>query len=157
MELRNEPVAEAGMLIRRPVEEVYKAFVDPAITSKFWFSEGSDRLDAGKPVTWTWAMYGISSRVDVRELDVNRKIVVDWDAGSEHGSIVEWTFSNREDGTCFVEIRNYGFHGDADAKVVQAIGSTDGFALVLSGLKAWLEQGTTLGLIGDRWPDSLPA
>ncbi|MBC7990984.1 MAG: polyketide cyclase, partial [Luteimonas sp.] len=28
------------MLIRRPVAEVFEAFVDPAITSRFWFTRG---------------------------------------------------------------------------------------------------------------------
>jgi uncharacterized protein YndB with AHSA1/START domain len=45
-------VAKAEMLIRRPVNEVFAAFVDPAITSKFWFSRGSDKLEAGRSVRW---------------------------------------------------------------------------------------------------------
>lgn len=39
----------------------------------------------------------------------------------------------------------------------QAIDSTGGFSLVLAGAKAWLEQGLTLGLIGDRHPKGLSA
>jgi uncharacterized protein YndB with AHSA1/START domain len=27
---------------------VFEAFVDPAITSKFWFTKGSGRLETGK-------------------------------------------------------------------------------------------------------------
>jgi uncharacterized protein YndB with AHSA1/START domain len=42
------PCAKAEMLIRRPVSEVFEAFVDPAITSKFWFTRGSGRLEAGR-------------------------------------------------------------------------------------------------------------
>jgi hypothetical protein len=34
----------------------------------------------------------------------------------------------------------------------EAIASTEGFTLVLAGAKAWLEQGLTLSLIGDRHP-----
>jgi uncharacterized protein YndB with AHSA1/START domain len=34
--LTTPPVAKAAMLIRRPVADVFEAFVDPAITSKFW-------------------------------------------------------------------------------------------------------------------------
>lgn len=153
MELRAAPVAKAGMLIRRPVGEVYEAFIDPAITSKFWFSHGSARLDAGKPVTWNWAMYGVSSKVAVRQLVPDRKILIDWDAGTEQASIVEWSFSERDGGSTFVEVANSGFLGDADAQVGHAIGSTDGFALVLAGLKAWLEHGIRLNAVGDRHPD----
>ena len=49
-----EIVANAEMLIRRPVTEVFEAFVDPSVTSRFWFSEGSGRLEPGKRITWTW-------------------------------------------------------------------------------------------------------
>ena len=55
MEVTQPLVACAAMLIRRPPLDCYEAFVDPAITSKFWFTDGSDRLDAGRQVTWTWA------------------------------------------------------------------------------------------------------
>jgi hypothetical protein len=32
------PTVNVGMLIRRPPEEVFQAFVDPAISTKFWFT-----------------------------------------------------------------------------------------------------------------------
>ncbi|EHK53368.1 activator of Hsp90 ATPase 1 family protein [Mesorhizobium alhagi CCNWXJ12-2] len=35
------------MLIRKPVEEVFEAIVNPDITTKFWFSKGSGRLETG--------------------------------------------------------------------------------------------------------------
>jgi uncharacterized protein YndB with AHSA1/START domain len=42
------------MLVRKPVETVFGAFLDPNITSNFWFSKGSGRLDKNKEVLWTW-------------------------------------------------------------------------------------------------------
>ena len=32
--------AKAEMLIRKPVAEVFEAFINPDITSKFWFTKG---------------------------------------------------------------------------------------------------------------------
>lgn len=52
------PIAKAEMLIRKPVAEVFEAFVNPAITSKFWFSKGSGQLEAGKQVRRAWSMEG---------------------------------------------------------------------------------------------------
>jgi uncharacterized protein YndB with AHSA1/START domain len=46
------PVAKAEMRIRRPVAEVFEAFVDPAVTTRFWFTKSSGRLEAGKQVQW---------------------------------------------------------------------------------------------------------
>ncbi|WP_419695084.1 SRPBCC family protein [Mesorhizobium muleiense] len=152
MDIRETPTAEAGMLIRRPVAEVFEAIVDPTITTKFWFTHGSGRLDSRKEVRWEWRMYGVSTPVTVSEFVTNEKIVMQW---SDSPTTVVWTFTEMQSGT-FVEVRNFGFAGSTDEQVKQAIGSTDGFALVLAGAKAWLEQGLTLGLIGDRHPKGTP-
>lgn len=68
----NPPVARAQMLIRRPVGEVFKAFVDPAITRRFWFSRGSGRLAPGATVTWHWDRYGVSAQVEVTAFEAGR-------------------------------------------------------------------------------------
>jgi uncharacterized protein YndB with AHSA1/START domain len=60
MEITQVPVAKAQMLVRRPVAEVFEAFIDPAITSKFWFTKGSGRLDAGRRIGWDWEMFDVS-------------------------------------------------------------------------------------------------
>ncbi len=71
MNIHEMPVATAEMLIRKPIATVFDAFVDPAITSKFWFTKGSGRLEAGKRVRWDWDMYGVSVEVVVKALEVN--------------------------------------------------------------------------------------
>jgi hypothetical protein len=38
------------MLIRRPVEEVFNAFVDPTVTTRFWFSRSSGQLAPPPPL-----------------------------------------------------------------------------------------------------------
>jgi len=153
MEIRETPTAEAGMLIRRPVAEVFEAIVDPAVTTKFWFTHGSDRLDSGKEVRWEWRMYGVSTTAKVSEIVRNERIVMQW---SDPPTTVVWTFTAMPGDVTFLEVRNFGFAGKGDEQVKAAIGSTDGFALVLAGAKAWLEQGLTLGLIGDRYPKGVP-
>jgi len=151
--LTHPPAAKAEMLVRRPVTEVFAAFVDPAITSKFWFTKGSGRLEPGARVRWEWEMFGVSADVDVLEVEPDRRILVSWPG--EHGpTTIEWRFTPLEDGT-FVSIVNSGFGGDANQMVGEAIGSTEGFTLVLAGLKAFLEHGVRLNLVGDRFPAGL--
>lgn len=41
------------MLVRRPVSDVFEAIVDPAITSHFWFSNGSGRFVEVEETGWT--------------------------------------------------------------------------------------------------------
>ncbi len=62
--LNQTPVVKAEMLIRKPVEEVFKAFIDPAVTVKFWFTKSSGRLGAGKHIRWDWEMYGVSDNIN---------------------------------------------------------------------------------------------
>lgn len=153
MQITKPVEAVAGMLIRKPAHDCYEAFIDPAITTKFWFTKSTGRLDAGETVTWTWEMYGASSPAKPIELVPNEKIVIEWGAPGE-ATTVEWTFKQLKDGT-FVNVRTFGFHGDGDAQVKTAVDTTDGFAIVLCGMKAWLEQGVQLGAMGDRWPKDL--
>ena len=53
----NQQFAGAGMLIRRPVEQVFESFIDPEITTNFWFTKSTGRLDENDEVIWTWEMY----------------------------------------------------------------------------------------------------
>lgn len=153
--MTKKPVATAGMLFRRPVKDVYEAFVDPAVTTRFWFSKSSGRLDEGKPVNWEWEMYGVSTRVEVKAIEASKRILIEWDNGTAEASLVEWTFSARGEKRTFVEVRNFDFKGDPDAQVTRAINSAEGFALVLAGAKAWLEHGIELNVVRDRHPDML--
>ncbi|GAA4839024.1 SRPBCC family protein [Paenibacillus vulneris] len=140
------PVAKAEMLIRRPVEEVFEAFIDPAVTTKFWFTHSSGRLEPGARVKWEWDMYGASAEVEVLEIEKNQRILIHF------GSRVEWIFTSRGEKETFVTITNTGFQGEADDVVKQAIGSTEGFTIVLCGLKALLEHGIVLNLVSDKAP-----
>lgn len=151
--LSQPPVAKAEMLIRKPASEVYEAFVDPVITSKFWFTKSSGRLEAGKRAEWTWEMYGFTTGANVLELEEDRRILLEW--GDESGfTMVEWTFAPRGEYETYVTIRNWGFEGDADGITAQALDSTEGFAFVLAGLKALLEHGVQLNLVADKFPDA---
>ena len=154
MRAKHAPVAKAEMLIRKPVAEVFEAFVDPAITSKFWFTQGSGRLDTDQEITWEWGMYNFSIQIHVKEIEKNKKILIEW-PGYGTPTTVEWTFTSRPDGTTFVSIANQGFSGEEDEIVKQAIGSTEGFTLVLAGLKAFLEHNVLLNLVADRFPDGV--
>lgn len=141
------PVVQAQMLIRRPIQEVFEAFVDPSVTTRFWFTRSTGRLVEGGQVEWHWDMYGVSAPVQVKVLEPHHRIVIDW------GTTVEWVFSPyRGDQGTLVRITNSGFEGDDDGKVAQAIDSKGGFSMLLAGAKAWLEHGIELNLVADHHP-----
>jgi uncharacterized protein YndB with AHSA1/START domain len=151
LHLTHVPTTKTGMLIRRPAAEVFEAFVDPAITTKFWFTKSSGRLEAGKPVQWSWEMYGVTIPVTPKTIEPGKRIVIEW-PGPQGPRIVEWRFSAQKDGTTFVGVTESGFTGDGDELVRQVTDSTQGFTLVLAGLKALLEHGVRLNLVPDRYP-----
>ena len=144
------PVASAGMLIRRPVAEVFAALADPAITARFWFTEATGPLAEGASVRWTWGMYGASAEVAVTAFEPDRRILMDWGVPGAM-TTVEWTFAAHPMGT-MVEVTDSGFTGSQDEQVERALDSTGGFALVLSAAKIWLEHGIDPRIISDRFP-----
>ncbi|HEX5594600.1 MAG TPA: SRPBCC family protein [Micromonosporaceae bacterium] len=144
------PVVNAQMLIRRPVDEVFQAFVDPAITTKFWFTGSSGKLEPGATVKWDWEMYGVSTLVTVREVEENRRILVEWDPDSP--TQIEWLFLPCDSGTTLVRITETGFTGSSDEAAAKAIDSMGGFTMVLCALKALLEHDLVLTAVGDAHP-----
>lgn len=146
--------AKAEMLIRRPVDEVFEALVNPKITTKFWFTKSSGRLEPGRRVTWEWEMYGLSAQVDVKVIEKNRRIVIEW-SGYGSPDTVEWTFTPFGGSATFVSVTNYGFRGNEDEIVKQALDSTGGFTWLLAGLKAFLEHHIELNLVADSHPSGI--
>lgn len=143
------PTVETQMLIRKPVSTVFLAFVDPKITTNFWFTKSNGQLEVGKTVTWEWEMYGISIPVFVKDIIQNKKISTQW---GDPATTVDYEFTSLTDDTTYVVIKNYGFKETGD-KLIQVIkDSTGGFTTVLDGLKAYLEHNINLNLIGDKFP-----
>ena len=146
--------AKAAMLIRRPVSEVFEAFINPEITTKFWFTHSSGRLEEGKEATWSWEMYNLNVPLIVLTIDQNEKIVIQWGSG-QHESKVEWIFKSLGDAKTYVTIINYDFKGVGEELISQIRDSTGGFTWVLAGLKTYLEHNIELNLIADAHPKEL--
>lgn len=153
-QIKTEPITRTGMLIRRPVGEVFEAFINPEITTKFWFTKSSGRLEVGRQVQWDWEMYEISVPVTAKAIEQDKRILIEW-PGYSGFTIVEWTFEPQSAGTTFVGITESGFTGDGDELVKQVTDSTQGFTLVLAGLKALLEHNVRLNLVADRFPKGI--
>ncbi|MFV5693703.1 SRPBCC family protein [Flavobacterium sp. LT1R49] len=146
--------AKAEMLIRKPIEDVFQAFINPEITTKFWFTKSSGKLEEGKETQWTWEMYNHSISVRTKTIELNKKIVMEW-GNYDKITTVEWIFKNLGEAGTFVSIVNTGFQGDTEKIIAQLRDSTEGFTLVLAGLKAYLEHNIELNLISDRFPKEL--
>jgi len=154
MGLKANNIAKAEMLIRKPIEEVFEAFINPAITTKFWFTKSSGKLEEGKSINWIWEMYNLTVPLSVKSVQLNERILIEWGTGDDK-STAEWIFQSFAPSKTFVKISNFDFQGNEEEVIAKTIDSTGGFTLVLAGLKAWLEHGIELNLIGDKFPIEL--
>ncbi|NNE29186.1 MAG: polyketide cyclase [Saprospiraceae bacterium] len=153
--LNNPPAVNVQMLIRVPARDAFQAFIDPDITSNFWFSRSDGPLKVGIPNRFYFDMYNISGPVNVMSIEEDKRIQIEW-GDAPHDSRVEWTFEDRGDNTTLVKICNNGFSGDGDSQMAIAIDSMGGFAMLLAGAKAWLEHNIELKLTSDSFPDGHP-
>ncbi len=142
------------MLIRKPVEEVFQAFIDPAITTKFWFTKSSGKMEEQQTISWTWEMYNVTIPVEVKKIIPNEAIIIEW-GNYEQKSLVKWGFKTLGRDKTFVSITNSGLQGTADEVISAIRDSTGGFTWLLAGLKAYLEYGIELNLTADRFPEEL--
>jgi uncharacterized protein YndB with AHSA1/START domain len=141
--------AEAQMLIRKPVAEVFEALIDPALTKNFWFTKASGRLEVNKKLTWEWEMYHVSTPVMAKEILQNEKILFVWD---EQPKTVEFKFQSLSDSSTFVTVTECGYSETGDQLLAVIKRSTGGFTTVLDGLKAFMEHNINLNLVADKFP-----
>lgn len=139
---------EAQMLIRKPIENVFEAFINPDVTTNFWFTKSTGKLEEGKTVTWEWEMYGVKSVVKVNQVISGQLIRTEW---GEPSTNVDYEFTTMENGTLVV-IKSYGFSQTGDDLLKVINDNTGGFTTVLDGCKAYLEHGINLNLIQDKFP-----
>ncbi|MES2827932.1 MAG: SRPBCC domain-containing protein [Bacteroidota bacterium] len=141
---------ETQLLIRVSAEKVFNAFIDPSITTNFWYTKSSGKLEAGKTVVWEWEMYGAKDEVQVLDVDPGKTIKIVW---GDPKSKVDFTFEEFATDQTLVKIKCYDFeHPEADL-LPTMLDYISGFTTVLDGLKAYLEHGINLNLIADKFPD----
>ncbi len=143
------PMVECQMMIRKPVSQVFQAFIDPQVTTKFWFTKSSGILEEGRIVTWEWEMYGVSAEVRTLKIIPNEIITIEWD---EPRTTVKFEFTALSENATYLVIKNYGFQQEGNDLIEAIKNNTGGFTTVLDGLKAYLEFGIQLNLVKDKFP-----
>jgi len=140
------PIASVSMLIRAPTPDVFNAFLDPAMLTRFWLAHASAPLGEGKSATWEFMVPGVIVETRVREMVQNRRLVLEW-PGDETAEIA---LQQRADGTTHIEITSAIKGKTAEDAVASAIEATQGYTLVVSNLKVLLETGKSASLVEDK-------
>ena len=146
-----EITANAQMTINRPASDVFDAFADPAIMTKFWFPKVSGRLEEGHEVKWFVGTHDDAFGITVRAKAIQRPhlLHIQWGDGGVFTE-VKWEFESKGDDQTIVRIRESGFSGDKSEVIQAALNSTGGFNQVVTAVKALLEHDVRINVVEDH-------
>ena len=143
---------ETQLLIRKSPETVFNAFIDPEITTQFWFTKSSGKLEEGKTVIWEWEIYGVNDEVKVLVINPDKKITILW---GDPKSKVDFLFEEFKKNQTLVKIVCYDFEHKKEDLLTTMLDYMGGFTTVLDGLKSYLEFNINLNLTRDKYPDKV--
>lgn len=142
-------IIETQMMIRQPVRQVFNAFIDPEMTTRFWFSSSTGKLQQDATLIWSWDKYQVSAKVSVTSIIPDQLIRIQW---GEPSTTVDFIFEALNDTQTYLKIQNYNIPLQGDELLAFVIDSTGGFTTVLDSLKAYLDYGIQLNLVHDKYP-----
>lgn len=128
--------------ILKPANEVFEAFVDPSKIGNFWFSSSSERWEQGKTVTLTYDEYNAQLAIEVKKIEVNKKIVFQWGANGE-GHIVTIALKELDNSSTIIEVNEEGFNENDEELISQLLDNKEGWVFMLTCLKGYLEFGVS--------------
>ena len=131
------------MKIYKPINEVFEAFVDPTKIGNFWFSSSSERWEQGKTITLRYDEYNAQVDINVKGIELNRKIVFQWGA-IEEGNIVTIIFKELDNSATIIEINEEGFKESDEDLISKLLDNKEGWVYMLTCLKGYLEHGVNL-------------
>jgi uncharacterized protein YndB with AHSA1/START domain len=138
--------ARSEQLVRKSVREVFDAFVQPSLLVQFWLAAASGPLELGRKVHWEFKVKGAADDVEVLALERDRRIRVRWSDGTE----TEWVFMALGADETIVRIEQSGFTGTPREIAATALEATQGYSIVLCGLKVLLEGERGVRLVADK-------
>lgn len=136
--------AKASTLIRKPVGEVFDAFVRPEKITRFWLAATSAALAKDVAATWRFMVPGASETVTVTSFEPPHLIAFDWSDGKH----VTLSFGEFKPGITQITAEVSGFAPETD--ISELVNATEGFTIVLCDLKTLMESGESANLVRDK-------
>lgn len=140
----NDVKAKSEMLIRSPRRQVFEALTRKDELCRFWLAKASGDLQPGARVAWEFMVPGAHETVQVLSFVPDERLTFRW----SDGHLVSFSFVEPAVGQTRVSVEVTGFSGEDPA--AQAVGATEGFAIVLCDLKSLLETGVSGGMVRDK-------
>jgi len=127
--------------INKPVTEVFDAVVNPKKITGYFCEKTNAPLVEGQTVTWVWSKHEV--QVQVKQIVLNSKIVIEWPAQSGGMTIAEMSFSSLEDGRTMVSISESGWPSTQDG-LKASYKNCEGWQHMITCLKGYLVHGIDL-------------
>ncbi|MGC4234506.1 MAG: SRPBCC domain-containing protein [Niabella sp.] len=137
--MEQKVIAKASIGIQKPAGEIFEAIVNPELMGHYFISSGSERMEPGKEVYWSFPEFEGAYPVTVNEVVPGERITFVWDPES----VVKIELEKRNDNDTVIRVSEEG-HQQDEAGIKWAIGQTEGWANFLACMKAWLEYGIHL-------------
>jgi len=141
MELKFQVYAK----IAKPVADVFDAVYNPKKLSGYFTTGGaSGPLDEGATVTWDFADFPGAFPVDVRQVQKERLIVLEWKAmDGEYNTQVRMEFEPLDARSTLVRISESGWKETPEG-LKSSYGNCMGWSQMLCALKVYAEDGKNL-------------
>lgn len=131
--------AKATIQIQKTIEEVFEAIVNPSQITKYFISESSGRLEAGKEVIWKFPEFPEKFPIKEIKIEKNHSISFIWDPET----VVKITLEKLPDASTIVRVNENGKELNED-NLKWALENSGGWANFLACMKAYLEYGIQL-------------
>jgi uncharacterized protein YndB with AHSA1/START domain len=128
--------------IRKPVQDVFEAIVDPEKMSNYFISKSSGKMEEGKQINWRFPEFDIEFPIRVGKIEKNKYISYYWKTDDKE-LFVEMMLMPKEGKETLVTITEKSMEND-EAGIKWFMGNTEGWANFLACLKAYLEYGINL-------------
>ena len=134
---------KVGLVMQKPVHEVFEAIADPAKMSKYFISKGSGRMEEGKELIWKFPEMDMEFPIRVGKIEKDKYLSYNWNDFDGTETFVEITLTPKENDSTFVTVTEKSRNND-DAGINWLKGNTEGWANFLACLKAYLDYGINL-------------
>ena len=134
---------KTGIVILKPVHEVFEAIVDPVKMSVYFISKSTGRMEEGKKLIWKFPEMDMEFPVRVAKIEKDKYISYYWDDRDGKELFVGMTLSSKENNSTYVVITEKSRAND-EAGISWLKGNTEGWANFLACLKAYLEYAINL-------------
>ena len=105
---------KTGLVILKPVHEVFEAIVDPVKMSNYFISESSGRMVEGKNLVWKFPEMDMEIPVRIKKIEKDKYISFNWDGMDGKELLVEMAFTSKNPGSTFVVITEKSRENDEE-------------------------------------------